>query len=268
MLKNASDKKSQTVKPEGPNGANAEIEGMPAATDVPRFVAPTHGGVDILKLLTELEDLVENTHHGPFGMLLKFDEDKFHMMIMKIRANLPEEMKRASKLARDSERIVEETRESAERVKENAQQSAITEMERAKLEVGRLRDNSMAEVNRLRETSQAEANKLREAAHAEIVRNREAAQREATQIQEEGRKAAEELVAEARMQAADMLSDSEIIRQAQQEARNVVARAEQEADAVRNGADEYARDVLANLEGVLAKAVTQVQRGREMLETK
>ena len=268
MLKNASDKKSQNVNPETNVAPNVEAENAGAAADTPRFIAPTHGGVDILKLLTELEDLIENTHHGPFGTLFKFDEDKFHMTIMKIRANLPEEMKRASKLARDSERIVEETRESAERVVEDARNSALTEMERAKLEANRLRDGSQTEATRLRETAQAEANRLREVAHAEIVRNREAAQREAAQIQEEGRKAADEILAEARTNAAEMVSDSEIIRQAQQEARNIVARSDEEAQAVRNGADEYARDVLANLEGVLAKAVTQVQRGREMLESR
>src|SRR5207244_2990005 len=102
------------------------------ADDTPRFVAPTHGGVDILKLLTELEDLVENTRRGPMGMLFRFPEDQFHMTVMKIRANLPEEMKRASKLARDSERIVEESREHAGHIVEDARQAALKHLEGGK----------------------------------------------------------------------------------------------------------------------------------------
>ena len=105
MSETAYQQNTKTRKPE-PNGAVADNDTntkKPAANgsnaDTPRFVAPTHGGVDILKLLTELEDLIENTPKK-MGMMFRFDEDKFHMTVMKIRANLPEEMKRASKLAR------------------------------------------------------------------------------------------------------------------------------------------------------------------------
>src|SRR5215472_12156313 len=135
MLKNVSDTKSQNQQLESiQNTPVRSDETAKTAPDTPRFVAPTHEGVDILKLLSELEDLVENTPHGPFGTLFRFNEDAFHMTIMKIRANLPEEMKRASKLARESERIVEESRENAERVVEDARKSALSEFERGKAE--------------------------------------------------------------------------------------------------------------------------------------
>jgi hypothetical protein len=249
VLKNAYDKNSQTPNPETFNGQNADNDtrgATPArAGNEPlRFVAPTHGGVDILKLLTELEDLVEHTKHGPLGSLWRFDEDKFHMTIMKIRANLPEEMKRASKLARDSERIVEETRENAERVVGDARKAALVEIERSK----------------------SDAVRVREEARAEIDRMRQAAEREAQHIQEQARQAGVEIVAEAHAQAEQLVSDSEIIQQALLKAQDLQMRAEEEAAAVRRGADDYARDVLANMETVLDKAVGQIQRGREMLE--
>ena len=137
MLEPAYNKNTQGRKPEK-NGATAEKHNdspasavVQATDDAPRFVAPTHGGVDILKLLTELEDLIENTPKK-MGMMFRFDEDKFHMTVMKIRANLPEEMKRASKLARDSERIVEESREHADHIVEEARKNAMSEFERGK----------------------------------------------------------------------------------------------------------------------------------------
>jgi vacuolar-type H+-ATPase subunit H len=222
---------------------------------VPRFVAPTHGGVDILKLLTELEDLVENTRHGPMGLLIGFPEDQFHMTIMKIRANLPEEMKRASKLAREQERIVEETRQYAEQMKDEARRMAVAEAERARSEVAQLREQTLAEAVRLRAES-----------GGELARAREAAEREAQHIVEEARRQSEQLIEEARARATDLVDDNEIVQQAQILAQDLQGRTEVEATAVRRGADEYARDVLANLETILGKATTQVQRGRELLE--
>ena len=232
----------------------------------PRFVAPTHGGVDILKLLTELEGLVENTRHGPMGMLFGFPEDQFHMTIMKIRANLPEEMKRASKLVREQERIVEESRQYAEQMKEEARRLALADSDRARTEVAQVREQTLADAERLRAASAGE-----------LERAREAAKREVDHILEEARVQREQILGEARAQAAQLVTDNEILQQAQvlardmeqraeADAEDLQRRAEEEAYAVRRGADDYARDVLANLEQILGRATAQVQRGREMLE--
>lgn len=249
MLDNAYDKKSPTENPEPYNGGNADNEinttsSVVRTVETPRFVAPSHGGVDILKLLTELEDLVENTPHGPMGMLFRFDEDKFHMTIMKIRANLPEEMKKASKLARDSDRILEEARESAERVVADARNAALIEMEKSK----------------------ADSLNLRETLETERARMREEAMKEAQRIRAEANVEGEHIIQEARGQAAHIVADSEIVRMAQAQAQDMQARAAQEASELRSGAEGYARDLLLNLENVLSKAMTQVQHGRETLE--
>ena len=249
MLEPAYNKNTRTRKPET-NGADAAEHSENPATavvsateDAPRFVAPTHGGVDILKLLTELEDLIENTPKK-MGMMFRFDEDKFHMTVMKIRANLPEEMKRASKLARDSERIVEESREHADHIVEEARKTALSEFERGK-----------AEIAKTREMIENERRKIREAA-----------ERESQQALEEARTAAGQILEEAKAQAAQLVAEDAIAQQAKLEAQALCQNAAQEAQGVRRGADDYARDVLGNLENVLGKAVSQVQRGREMLE--
>jgi cell division septum initiation protein DivIVA len=237
------------------------------AAEPPRFVPPTHGGVDILKLLTELEDMVENAKHVPMlKTIIGFDEDKFHMTVMKIRANLPEEMKRASKLARESERIVEEARDQASRLVEETRKAALLEFERGRAEATRARAEAQAEAQALREEAQTHARRMREESQAESASIQEAAHREAAEIQEAARAAADQILAEARTQAVQMVSDSEIVRRAEIEARQIVDRAAQEAMTVRRGADDYARDMLGNLEAVLAKALGQVQHGREFMD--
>src|SRR5581483_1921946 len=198
VLDNAYNNDSEVRKLENSPGANADYHNVNAAptavvkAEPPRFVAPTHSGVDILKLLSELEDLVENTPKR-MGVMFRFDDEKFHYLIMKIRANLPEEMKRASKLARDSERIVEEARENAERILAEAREAALAQFEGAK----------------------EEAVQLRETVQNEARRAREAAAREAEKIQEVARQKGEEILAAARAEAAQLVSDSEIVQQAQ-----------------------------------------------------
>ncbi len=234
--------------------------------DAPRFVAPTHSGVDILKLLTELEDQVENTRKGPFNSLLGFDDDKFHMTIMKIRANLPEEMKRASKLAKDQERIVEETLAEAERIKEEARKAALLDVERGKKESTALRDQGRQEAERERLEAQSEAKLLTAEANTAVDLARQAAEREAREVLTSAREHSRQIIDDARAQAVHLVSGHQIAQQAQAQAQDTQLRAEHEAQAVRRGADDYARDVLMNLENVLSRATLQVQRGREMLE--
>ena len=248
------------------NGSSGVKNGSGAVGDVPRFVAPTHGGVDILKLLTELEDQVEGTRKGPFGSMIGFDEDKFHMTIMKIRANLPEEMKRASKLAREAERIVEETRTDSERIKEDARRMALQDVERGKKEAAAEREQARMDAEQHLADAKSEASRLHGDANGALDRAREAAEREARQILDEAQTHGREIIAEARAQAAQLVEDNEIVQQAQIVAQDAQMRAQAEAQAVRRGADEYARDVLTNLENVLGKATMQIQRGRETLD--
>lgn len=255
-MNNAYDKKSQTPEHElnGNSAGNDKDHAVVKETDTPRFVAPTHGGVDIFRQLTELENMVDNCRRiGP--MLLSFPDDQFHMTLMKIRANLPEEMKRASKLARESERIVEESREQAGNLIEDARKAAMQELDNIKAESARQREAAQKETLRLREEGQKEAQRLVEAA-----------EREAKQRQEEIQAACEQMLAEARAKAEQLVSDNDIVQQAQAVAYDTQNRAEEEARAIREGADEYAHDLLSKLETVLGKSLYQVQCGRELLE--
>jgi hypothetical protein len=256
MLDNAYEKKSK--KPEAgknPVGDAADnAGGSKPMGDPPRFVAPTHNGVDILKLLKELEDLIETTKRGPMGMMIGFNEDKFHMTVMKIRANLPEEMKRASKLATESERIVDEAHGSANRMVDEARHAALMEFERGKQESAQIKEEARKEAAREQEAARREAAQIHEECLAE-----------ANHIRMESQAEAERILTDARERSSQLVSETEVLRQAEADAAELRAAAEHDAYALRRGAEEYANDLLANIESVLSKAAGQVQRGRDML---
>lgn len=167
--------------------------------------------VDVFGLLDKLEELPERARHLPFNTLLNFNQEQFYYLVLKIRANLPREMKQAAKVARDSERIVEQAEDVASE----------------RVESGRMA---------------------------------------AEQLLDEARAEGERVVATARAQAAQLVQQSEVHRMATAQAHEIVRNAEVEASEIRKGADDYARDLLANLEGVLGKALTTVKRGRESLD--
>ena len=73
----------------------------------------------ILKLLDNLEDLGENTvnfMNKAWGM----DLEEFHVLINKIRASLPPEFRRATRVVGDSDKIVSDARDEALAMREQA----------------------------------------------------------------------------------------------------------------------------------------------------
>ena len=250
------------------NGRNAEPaielqDGM--RDDTPRFVAPPKESADIFRLLSELEDLVEKAPKK-LGMMFGFDEDRFHMTVLKIRANLPEEMKRASKLARESERIVEESRSHADQIIQETRKQAVSEMERGKQDVAKIRETTQNELSAMKKSAQIEADRLKRDAEREAERLVNEANAKAARLVEEANLNVTQLIEAAKGKAAELVTENVIVQEAQLQAQEQLSRANSEARSVKHGADDYARDVLANLEGVLGKAIGQVQRGRELLE--
>jgi cell division septum initiation protein DivIVA len=161
----------------------------------------TGGGktIDILKMLDQLEELVENSREL-FGRAYGVNKDQFFMLTNKIRASLPDEVKKASRIANESERMLASARQDASVIVEDAR-------------------------------------------------------REGTKITEEARREQQRL-----------LADSEIHRLAAAQARELVESAQKNAQACREGADEYAREVLDDLEDFLTKFLGAVRRGKESLE--
>src|SRR5688500_16710565 len=152
MLDNAYEEKS-TVK----NGANGNGAGrqLPLKGNYPPQDAET---VDIYKLLDELEELPDRARHLPFlpKVLLGFNLEQFYYLVLKVRANLPEDMKTAKRVARDTERIVVEARDTANqhletgreeavRIRDEARKEAESQLEKAREEARRLVDQARAQ---------------------------------------------------------------------------------------------------------------------------
>ena len=142
MLDNASETRS--VSKSGDH-ARAIVEERPLPpTGV--YVPPDSETVDVFRLLDELEDLPEKAKHGWFNTLVGFDSEKFYYLVLKIRANLPDDMKRAQRVARDSERIVDE-----------AKDAAVQQLESSRVESSRVIEVAKAEQTRIVEKAQEEA---------------------------------------------------------------------------------------------------------------
>lgn len=244
MLKDVFDKNSQTtndtVQPETTHARTSD----PLDNEPPRITTPVNPGVDVLKLLSELEQMVENAPRGPFGILWRFDEEKFHHTLMKVRAHMPEEIKRASRYLRESERIAQEAKELSERLREDSHRAAKAEMERARGEATHL-------------VQQAE--------------------NEAEVIVQDAREQAMQMMDNAEAQAKQAITESEIMRRAEIQSYSMLAKTTQDCEAMRQeagriaeetkaGADIYAHNVLYKMERFLGGALNEVQRGLDELQ--
>ncbi len=266
MLKNSSEKNLQNSGNQGQQAGAGDGHAGSDDQSPPRFVAATAAAVDILKLLTELEDQIESTSRGPFGTLFRFDEDRFHMTVMKIRASLPEDLKRASRLVREMEVTSVEAREQVERAIADGRQGARAELERARAEAAQTRERAEQAASAMQAEAEKAATEARETAAQEALRLRQETEAEAERMIEEARRTGFGMLDSAQAQAENAVSQSEITRAAENRARDILDSADQNARSVRNGADDYARDVLSNLEMALGRALGEIEQGRSVLD--
>lgn len=176
-------------------------------------IAPIEGEhVNIYDMLRELEELPERARKV-FGksVLVGFDHERFCHLVLKIRANLPQDVKQARRVTREQGKIVESARYEGDQIVERCREEA----------------------QRIVASGKAEANHIIEAAQSEAAR---------------------------------MVDESEVMRMAHAQAREALHQAETEADDIRRGANDYARDVLANMEQIMGQALGTIQRGRQTLE--
>lgn len=113
----------------------------------PSFLSGRNSQEDILKLLDLLEELAESPRFKFFNRAWGLDLDEFHMLTNKIRASLPDEVRRASRVANDSDKIVSAAREEAAMIVEQAKEESARVVNEARQMASKLVDTS--EINRL-----------------------------------------------------------------------------------------------------------------------
>jgi hypothetical protein len=94
----------------------------------------------------------------------------------------------------------------------------------------------------------------------------ENARKEAERLLTEAKKESERIVEQARLQQDRMVSDSEVLKLAKSQGEEIRNSAERDSTIMRRGAEKYAYDVLVQLEGVVGKVVTTIEKGKQDLD--
>jgi len=108
---------------------------------------------------------------------------------------------------------------------------------------------------------------LREALPTEIKEARWIIKQKQQQL-EEAQREAQKIIAEAKEKARKLASESEIVKEAKRQAQEIIENARAKEREIRNAAEDYADEMLANLEANLGKLLAAVQRGRDRLQSK
>lgn len=82
---------------------------------------------------------------------------------------------------------------------------------------------------------------------------------------DEARSESDRIIQQAREEAEKLTSEQEVLKQAEKQGADIVEDSRRREREVRLGAEDYADDVLGNLEGNLGKLLDAVQRGRARL---
>jgi cell division septum initiation protein DivIVA len=90
--------------------------------------------------------------------------------------------------------------------------------------------------------------------------------KERQEMLEEAEKEANRVLEEARERAHAIAAEQEIVKLAEQQAADIMDDARAREREIRLGAEDYADEMLANLEANLGKLLTAVQRGRDRLQ--
>jgi nucleotide-binding universal stress UspA family protein len=88
------------------------------------------------------------------------------------------------------------------------------------------------------------------------------------EMTEEAEREANRILEEAQERARALVADTEIVRQAEARAAEIMDDARANEREIRLGAEDYADEIMANLEVNLGKLLTAVQRGRDRLQGK
>lgn len=108
-----------------------------------------------------------------------------------------------------------------------------------------------------------ESDRIVESAREDATATLESARKESERIIAEAKAEAASLVEQARLQQERMVNESEILKLSKAQSEELRNAADREAVLMRRGAEKYAYDVLSQLEGVVGKVMTTIERGKQ-----
>ena len=166
--------------------------------------------IDVLRLLENLNSLSEKPRTF-LGVTLGYNRQEFQIQIDRIKGSLPRDVKDASNLLRETERVMEAAEDEANRILDQAR-------------------------------------------------------REAARVIEESNQESARVLEHARLTQQQMVSESEVLKLAKAQADELRRTAENDAASLKREADRFAYDTLDNLEAVVSKVMSTVERGRAELD--
>lgn len=138
--------------------------------------------MDILRILEDLDSQINRKPKHFLGLTFGLDRDEVSMLIAKLRASLPSELKQAATTLRESERIVDSAREDANLTLENTRKEserivldARAEAERI-IEEARLVQQRMVADSEILKLAKAQGDEIRSSADRDAVRMRRGAE--------------------------------------------------------------------------------------------
>lgn len=188
--------------------------------------------MDILEHFEQLEKLVAGGRvPGTSRCLVNID--KLNESMAAIKASLPTEMEDAQSIVRQKESVIKQ----------------------AELEARRIRAYADEEATTIRETAEERAKAATESAEQQARR-----MIDVTEVHRAAEIRAAEIVAEADAEAQTRLDNAEV------QIAHLKKQAETEAESRKRDADDYAREVLFNLEQRVAETLGQVRMGIDVLD--
>lgn len=121
--------------------------------------------IDTYKVLDQLEALVEDSKK--FMGFVRLDEDEFFMLVSKLRASLPEDVRRAGKITQNSDKIMEAAQSEAEMAIDSAHGDAQKLIAEAHSEAEQVLTEAKAQSEAL--VQQSEIQRIASAQAREIV---------------------------------------------------------------------------------------------------
>lgn len=182
-------------------------------------------------MIDELEQLVENGKGHFFGRVM-IDEEAFFDQTSKLKKALPEDLKKAERVSRESDRVVTGAHNEAQRLVADAQ---------------------------------AEAQRLVSDARSAADRTVADARSHSDRIVEDARREAERIIADAQQHAEQLVAEHVITQRAQQFAEETHQAALGDSREMRDQADQYAYDVLDKTSTVLQRLLGSVEQGKDQI---
>jgi cell division septum initiation protein DivIVA len=144
--------------------------------------------MDILRMLEQLQEMAVERPRSFMGLTWGLNKDDISMQISKVRASLPNELKAAVQISRESERIVDTARVDATVTLDNAGKEAERTLAEARreaeliVEQARLQQERMVSESELLKLAKAQSEEIRNSAERDSREIRRGAENYAYQM--------------------------------------------------------------------------------------